>query len=41
MRKGFISPSLMCLDLMNAERDIRKLEEAGVDFLHVDMMRCV
>ena len=33
-----ISPSLMCVDLMNVEQGVRALEEAGVDFLHVDIM---
>lgn len=38
MRKGYVSPSLMCVDLMNAQRDIEALERVGVDYLHVDMM---
>ena len=33
-----ISPSLICTDLCNIERDVRNLEEAGVDFLHVDLI---
>ena len=33
-----ISPSLICTDLCNIERDVRNLEEAGVDFLHVDLL---
>ena len=36
--KGYISPSLMCVDLMNVERDIKVLEDAGVDYLHIDIM---
>lgn len=36
--KGYISPSLMCVDLMNVERDIKVLEEVGVDYLHIDIM---
>ena len=28
----------MCVDLMNVERDLRALERAGVDLLHVDVM---
>lgn len=38
MSKGYISPSLMCLDLMNAQRDVEALEKVGVDFFHIDMM---
>lgn len=38
MKKAYISPSLMCVDLMNVQKDIEALEEAGVDYLHVDMM---
>lgn len=33
-----IAPSLMCVDLLNVERDIRLLEEAEVDYLHIDVM---
>lgn len=36
--RGKIAPSLMCVDLMNVERDIRILEEANVDYLHIDIM---
>lgn len=38
MRKGYVSPSLMCVDLMNVQSDIEELEKAGVDYFHVDMM---
>ena len=38
MSKGYISPSLMCLDLMNAQRDVEALEKVGVDYFHIDMM---
>ena len=38
MRKGYVSPSLMCVDLMNVQSDIEKLEKFGVDYFHVDMM---
>ncbi len=37
-RKNRISVSVMCSDLMNLERDIKALERAGVDWLHVDIM---
>lgn len=33
-----ISPSILSADFMNFERDIRMLEEAGTDFIHVDVM---
>lgn len=29
---------MMCVDLMNVERDIRSLEAAQVDYLHIDIM---
>lgn len=33
-----IEASLACANFKNLERDIRQLEDAGVDYLHVDMM---
>lgn len=36
--KAILSPSLMCVDLMNVERDIRLLEQSGAHYLHVDIM---
>lgn len=33
-----IAPSLMCTDLGNVERDIKELDDAGVDFYHIDIM---
>jgi ribulose-phosphate 3-epimerase len=33
-----LSPSLMCADLLNLERDIRILERSGVELFHVDVM---
>ena len=38
MKKGYVSPSLMCVDLMNVQRDIEILDKVGVDYYHVDMM---
>ena len=38
LKKGKISVSVMCSDLMNLERDIKELERNGVDYLHVDVM---
>jgi ribulose-phosphate 3-epimerase len=36
--KGKLSVSMMCADLMNITRDVRILEENGVDYLHIDIM---
>ena len=33
-----LSPSLICLDQCNLEREIRTLEQAGVGLLHVDIL---
>ena len=33
-----MTPSLICMDIFNLERDIRKLETLGVDFLHIDIL---
>ncbi|MDQ1004886.1 ribulose-phosphate 3-epimerase [Neobacillus niacini] len=33
-----MAPSLMCIDLMNIEHDLRLLEKAKVDYLHIDIM---
>lgn len=33
-----ISPSLMCIDLLNAQQSIHQLEQAGADMLHIDIM---
>ena len=37
-RTGKISASLMCADLLNLSADIECLENAGVDYLHIDIM---
>ena len=36
--QGKLSVSLMCADLMNIGKDVRKLEENCVDYLHVAVM---
>lgn len=36
--KKIISASLMCADLLNLEASIRDMEEAGIDWLHCDVM---
>ncbi|MFD2658598.1 ribulose-phosphate 3-epimerase [Gracilibacillus thailandensis] len=33
-----LGPSLMCADLGNLERDVKALDDAGVDFYHIDIM---
>ncbi|MBQ5823398.1 MAG: ribulose-phosphate 3-epimerase [Clostridia bacterium] len=37
MRK-LLSASMMCADLTNIEKDVRKLEAAGIEYLHIDIM---
>ena len=37
-KQGKISASLMCADLMNIEKQVRFLEEARIDYLHIDIM---
>ena len=34
----YISPSLLAADFANLEASIRRVEEAGVDYLHLDVM---
>jgi len=36
--KTFISPSILSADFANLERDIKRVEEAGADWLHIDVM---
>lgn len=36
-----ISASLMCADLLNLGSDIKKLEQSGIDYLHLDVMDSV
>ncbi len=36
--KKFLSASLMCADLMDLRSSVDKLEKAGIDFLHIDIM---
>ncbi len=38
MIKINISPSLMCADLTNLEESIKKIEELGIDALHIDFI---
>ena len=38
MSKVIISPSILSADFANLERDIKRVEQAGADWLHVDVM---
>ena len=38
MQKIIISPSILSADFANLERDIKKVENAGADWLHIDVM---
>ena len=38
MGKVFISPSILSADFANLERDIKRVENAGADWLHIDVM---
>lgn len=35
---GKLSPSVMCADLLNLSSEIEKLDNLGVEFLHIDFM---
>lgn len=37
-KKLVLSPSIMCADLVNLERDIKALNENGFDTLHIDVI---
>lgn len=36
--KKYLSASLMCADQLNLKNGIRELEDAGIDYLHLDVM---
>ncbi len=38
MNKILVAPSILSADFANLERDIKKVENAGADWLHVDVM---
>ena len=38
MSKIIISPSILSADPANLERDVRLVEEAGAEYLHIDIM---
>ena len=36
--KSLISPSLMCADFLKLGDELKKLEDAGIEYLHIDIM---
>ncbi len=36
--KGMLSPSLMCADVLNLERELTVLDDLGVEYIHLDFM---
>ena len=38
MSKIIVSPSILSADFANLERDIKRVENAGADWLHIDVM---
>ena len=38
MQRNIISPSILSADFANLERDIKRVENAGADWLHIDVM---
>ena len=38
MTKPIISPSILSADFVNLERDIKRVQNAGADWLHIDVM---
>jgi ribulose-phosphate 3-epimerase len=38
MKRFKLSASIMCADLMNIESQIKKLEKAQIDFIHIDLV---
>ena len=38
MNKIIISPSILSADFANLERDIKRVETAGADWIHIDVM---
>ncbi len=38
MNKIIVSPSILSADFVNLERDIKIVEEAGADWIHIDVM---
>ncbi|WP_044567299.1 ribulose-phosphate 3-epimerase [Anaerococcus provencensis] len=38
MQEKLLFPSMMCADFRNLEKEVKNLEEAGVDSFHIDIM---
>ncbi len=38
MNKVIVSPSILSADFVNLERDIKKVKEAGAEWVHIDVM---
>jgi len=38
MKQNYLSASVICMDFLNLQRDIKALEKAKVDYLHFDVM---
>lgn len=38
MNRIIVSPSILSADFVNLERDIKRVEEAGADWIHIDVM---
>jgi len=38
MLRGKISPSMMCADIANLPETLRNLKDAGIEYLHIDIM---
>lgn len=36
--KKYLSASIMCADLLNLEKGLKELENAGIDYIHIDIM---
>ena len=36
--RGMLSPSLMCADMLNLRSEIERLDNLGVDYVHLDFM---
>ncbi len=37
-RKAYLSASIMCADILNMEKALGEIKEAGIDYLHCDIM---
>lgn len=38
MNKVIVSPSILSADFVNLERDIKKVKDAGAEWVHIDVM---